>query len=433
MRYSLLAFLLLMPAAAIGAPAPQSVLVRLPADDTAKAGWRQKENCTLAVAAEGAGTLDWNTRYGAFNFGWATWYPPKPLDMRDAYRIRFRVKGDGSGGILHLQLGVIDPGKPAVYYGNRADQVALTFTDWREAAFLLPRFGTGAARDREADLARINFVEFFVDRKGETQSCRILLQEMRVEAGTAAEQTAMAGYRQEAARASLPLRKDGSNLLPNAGFELDLSGAGAPDFWHGSDWSTGSRYSVERKSVHSGQTSIRLECANAGQRASYDMAIPLEPGPYVFEGWYHTRGVKAQKQHGVDARLIVQDAEDRQLFLTHAYGDPSKGGWRRLEARFTAPPGSARLSLCLFNYYAAGSVWWDDLSLRWDAEAAARMEAARVRDAAALKEAKAMVEEVSRSVEALAEGTTEEKVKKAALRWAVEDARLAMDAGQGVP
>nr|HPM82533.1 hypothetical protein [Candidatus Anammoximicrobium sp.] len=59
---------------------------------------------------------------------------------------------------------------------------------------------------------------------------------------------------------------DGSNTLPNAGFELDENADEQPDAWRSGDWKTGSKVAWDKEVAHSGKAAARIKCATGEQR-----------------------------------------------------------------------------------------------------------------------------------------------------------------------
>lgn len=224
---------------------------------------------------------------------------------------------------------------------------------------------------------------------------------------------------------------DGSNVLPNPSFELDLDADDQPDSWRSGDWQTGSRIAWDQEAAHSGKASVRIECANEEQRGSFSFRPEVGPGPWVFEAWCRTEQMQAEAGKGPVARLIAVDEEGTQSSALHAYGEPTDGPWQKVALSFELPAEAKYIHLDLFNFFAKGVVWWDDVSLRFDAAEVERREERRRLEAERAKEAAAIVGQLAEAVERLPETTGEQKLKKAVLRWAVEDARASLDAGLG--
>ena len=228
----------------------------------------------------------------------------------------------------------------------------------------------------------------------------------------------------------LPQSED-SNVLPNGSFEIDLDTDGQPDSWRSGDWQTGSQIAWDQAAAHSGQASVRIECASGEQRGSFSFRPAVGPGPWVFEAWYRTGPMQAEAKKGPVARLIAVDAEGTQCGVFHAYGEPTDGQWQKLALSFELPSGAEHINLDLFNFFAQGVVWWDDVSLRLDAAEVQRREEHLRAEAERAQEAAALIGELAEAVDRLPETTGEQKLKKAVLLWAVADARASLDAGLG--
>jgi len=236
---------------------------------------------------------------------------------------------------------------------------------------------------------------------------------------------------QEESSRETPDPFDGSNVLPNAGFELDLDGDGRPDAWRSGDWKTGSQVAWDTAVAHTGNASVRIDCATDTQRGSFSLRPAVGAGPWIFDAWYRTERMEAAPKTGPVARLIAVDDEGTQCGVFHAYGEPTDGAWRQVAVTFDLPAGAKHVNLDLFNFFAEGSVWWDDVSLRFDAAEVRRREEHRRLEAERTKQAAGIIDGVAEAVEQLPETTTEHKLKKAVLRWAIDDARASLDAGLG--
>ncbi|NUQ65713.1 MAG: hypothetical protein HUU20_24855 [Pirellulales bacterium] len=224
---------------------------------------------------------------------------------------------------------------------------------------------------------------------------------------------------------------DGSNTLPNAGFELDGNADGRPDAWRSGDWQTGSKVAWEKQSAHSGEASVRIDCATGQQRGSFSLRPAVGPGPWLFEAWYRTEHIEAEANKGPVARLIASDGEGAQCGVFQACGEPTDGQWRKAVLSFELPDGARHINLDLFNFFAKGTVWWDDVSLRFDVAEVQRREERRRVESERVKEAAAISGPLAEAVEKLPETTAEEKLKKAVLQWGIEDATASIEAGLG--
>lgn len=224
---------------------------------------------------------------------------------------------------------------------------------------------------------------------------------------------------------------DGSNTLPNAGFELDENADDQPDTWRSGDWKTGSKVAWDRNVAHSGKASVRIECETGQQRGSFSLRPTVGPGPWIFEAWCRTERMPAEAKKGPVARLIAVDQEGTQCAVFHAYGEAADGQWQQVALSFELPAGAKHIHLDLFNFFAAGVVWWDDVSLRFDVVELQRREEQRRLEAEHAKQAAEQIGGVAAAVERLPETAAEQKRKKAVLKWAIEDAQASLDAGLG--
>lgn len=256
--------------------------------------------------------------------------------------------------------------------------------------------------------------------------------------------TAILTYILLAAAATTPAAPppvDGTNILPNPGFSETTKDGSQPAAWRGSDWRLGSTVTFDREEGHSVPGCVAVECATPKQRGSWQVRIPLTPGPWKFHAWHRTKGLIADPRKGVDARLTLLRDDGKDFAAFHAYGPASEGEWRRAEVAFEAPPRTVAVVVYLFNYFAEGKIWWDDVFLGADVEKLERLEEKRRLNEVKLKEARAMVPgartmmtDVRKSLAELlkrAEDNDDCHLLVALLEWAMEDAQLAIDAGLG--
>ena len=205
--------------AAVSAALAQEPLVRLTLDQADLTRWRWKSNCTFAPAAgERGGAVAWQTRFGEFDFGWATRGLDPRIDFTRAGRVTYWVKGDGAGHRLQSQLVVVETGKASTYYVNTADAVTIDFSGWREVSARLSRFAPPAGRDVIQDMAdRVTHLQFFLIRQGESGRADLMLDDVRVVPASGQEAEAqLALWKEYTSVASADVPKDGGNLLPNA-------------------------------------------------------------------------------------------------------------------------------------------------------------------------------------------------------------------------
>jgi len=438
MKPSVALFALFAAVAAWSQHPPAQEAVDWDFEDASLKGWRCKTNTQMEIAedTERGKVLGGRIVYGEFSFGWFTKYIPE-TDFTGVWALDLDVRGDGGGGTLDLQLGRKWP-KRSIYYRDQADAVALDFTGWRRCRFLLPNFVTPPGRPRTDDLSQVFFVELFVDGRRRTGATEIAFDNIRAVSATEEQALLLRPFAREADKLSGDLPRDGANLLPNPGFEMDVGGDGAPDFWRPSDWGLGSVMRCETERVHNGRRAVSVECAAAKQRGSWHVRVPLAPGHWRFTGWYAALGLEAQvkDKKGVDARITLAGADGKALTAFHARGTPSAGEWRETEVRFEAPRGTTAAVVYLFNYFAKGKVWWDDVHLGADLEAIAEHERLRKLNAQAMQEAANMIESAKQAVDKLRERAAPHhadwQLLVGALEWALEDAQLALDADLGL-
>ncbi len=400
------------------------------------ATWRHKDNAEIAVVDEGGergSALEFRTSYGEYTFAWMTNAPGGRIDFSEVWAVEFMLRGDGSGARVRPTLGVVRPGEPTLYYSAPGDEVALDFEGWRGFSLHIVGLDVNLDSNILEDLAGISFVQFMISA-GPAQSTTIAIDDIRAVPAEGEEVERLAQWRDEMARLYEPMATDGSNVLPNPGFELSLDGA-TPQFWRANPWGTQSRPTYVPGGGRNGGAGVRIECHDDKQRGSYRLNASVEPGPYVFSAWVQADTPNADAAHGPVARLSII-SEGRSTSI-HVEGDPADGDWQRVEHRLDIGPEADSLQINLFNYFAAGTVVWDDVSLAWDVEEAQRRERVRQQNLADLEEARPMIISAMQELTALRERVEagevgpEEAMALAMLDWALSDAQAAIEAKLG--
>ncbi|MEI6500060.1 MAG: DUF4962 domain-containing protein, partial [Armatimonadota bacterium] len=168
------------------------------------------------------------------------------------------------------------------------------------------------------------------------------------------------------------------NLVTNPSFETLREGR--PENWGGENWKTGGTPVLDAAVGHTGVCSARIDCESDAQRGVWRQIVPVQgPAQLRFSAWYKTRITNASNMRGAVVRLIAfKDASKwQELSLPMAWAPPSEQ-WAELKTTVFLPAEATSVGIELFNYDAAGSVWWDDLMLR-KANAAEVAEANAVR------------------------------------------------------
>ncbi len=418
---------------------PAAEVVQWDFEDADISTWRCKDNAQIAVVDEGGErgkVLELRTTYGEYTFAWTTNFCEK-MDFSDIGAVEYMLRGDSSGARVRVTLGVLVPGERSVYYPMSADAVTLDFTGWRQCRAELPHMSVAAGRDVLADLADVAFVQFFIENAAQAPATTLAIDDVRAVPPTPEEARDVEQWRATMAKLSGPALKDGSNILPNGSFELSPGGE-QPQFWTPNEWGTGSKLRYLTDGGHEGARAVEIGCAEATQRGGWRISVSPEPGPYVFSAWAKADTPAAPVSNGPVARLILFGGEGTGSSNIYVRGDPAETGWQLMEKRFEVLPSTKKLQIELFNWFAAGTVRWDDVALAWDVEQAARRERERQQSLADLKEVGPMLEQARSELEKLTlrlqqpeQWDTEAKLLVAMLEWALSDAQLAVEAEMG--
>ncbi len=399
-------------------------------------GWRHKDNATVEVVDAGGergNVLDFSTTYGEYSFAWMTHQPGPRMDFSDTWAVEFMIRGDGSGAIVRPTLGVIRQGEPTLYYTSRRDWVPLDFTGWQQRRLHIVGLEPKGDSNIIEDLERMSFVQFMVNA-GDAPSTTLAVDDIRAVPAEGEQSEQLAHWREQMASLYAPMNKDGSNILPNGDFRLSADGR-HPQFWRAVDWGTDSEMYRQDSEGRDGSACVAVNCPGPGHRGSYQVNVPVEPGPYVFSAWARPDLTEVESGKGPRVRISFINAEGRGIGNRHFDGDPNREGWQRIDGRIEVGPESPEVQINLFNYFAAGTVCWDDVTLAWDVEEHERRERIRQQNLADLAEVRPMIVEATGHLNDLTERVGEpdqyEAMALAMLEWALQDAEYAIEAELG--
>ncbi|MDD4873313.1 MAG: hypothetical protein PHR77_22380, partial [Kiritimatiellae bacterium] len=172
--------------------------VRLDFTDGKLTDWNHKDNAKLSILEDsGKNVLHFESRFEPYTFTWTT-YPFAPTTVEGVAHVRFRLRSDGSGHKLHVNLGAQRPGeRHTLYYQNTKQTVLLDSNGWRSVTLDLDQFDTPAGGLREQDFTHITFIQFMVTASDAKKPLDIALDEIEFTGRTEAELAAIEKHRQE--------------------------------------------------------------------------------------------------------------------------------------------------------------------------------------------------------------------------------------------
>jgi len=418
------------------APVPAAEVVNWDFEDADISTWRHKDNATIEVVDAGGErgrALQLSTSYGEYGFAWMTNAPGGRMDLTDTWAVEFMLRGDGSGARVKPTLVITRPGEPSLYYTAPADAVVVDFEGWRLCRLHTVRLEPRIESNIVADLARVSMFQFMVDARG-AEATTVAVDDIRAVPAEGEDARRLADWLAEMTRIYEPIPRDGSNVLPNGGFELTSDGE-HPQFWRASTWSTNSGHQWLAEGGREGSACVAVRCPEKSDRGSFQLTIDVEPGPYLVSAWARAATADAQPGRGPVMRISYINDEGRGSGNEHLNGDPADTGWQRIEGRVEVRPGTPRLQINLFNYLAAGTVIWDDVSLAWDVEEHERRQRVQEQNLADLAEVRPMIIRATEDLQALEERIGEadeyETMALAMLEWALQDAAYAIEAELG--
>ncbi|MBD3292412.1 MAG: hypothetical protein GF393_05780, partial [Armatimonadia bacterium] len=399
-------------------------------------GWRHKDNATIEVVDAGGErgqVLEFATSYGEYTFAWMTMQPGPRMDFSDVWAVEFMIRGDGSGARVRPVLGVIRQGEPTLYYHSRRADITLDFTGWQQRRLEIVGIEPRADSNVLEDLTRISFVQFMVNAE-EADSTTLAVDDIRAVAPEGQQVAQLANWREQMAGLYGAMAKDGSNILPNGGFELSADGE-HPQFWRAVDWGTDSEMRWRESGGRDDSACVAVSCPSVEHRGSYQINVNVEPGPYIFSAWVKSDLREPEAGRGARARISYINEEGRGIGNDHFDADQTVEGWQHIRGRFEVHSTIPRVQINLFNSFGDGTVYWDDVSLAWDVELVERHERIRQQNLADLAEVRPMIVRATQDVDALKQRVGEpdhyQAMALAMLDWALKDAEYAIQAELG--
>lgn len=155
--------------------------------------------------------------------------------------------------------------------------------------------------------------------------------------------------------------QDVANLVRNPGFSPDDTGA-SPAAWSFHDFGTGGRLLFDADRGAAG-----IECGSTTERGAWRQGITLECDTALnVSGRYRTEGVTVSgRDKGATVRLTYLQTPDKwELAGDQRIYLPPSDRWTTFERTVRIPQGSAAVWPELFNFFAPGKVWWDDIVIR---------------------------------------------------------------------
>ncbi|MFW6438230.1 MAG: hypothetical protein ACOCZ7_04370, partial [Armatimonadota bacterium] len=416
-------------------PRPAAEVVNWDFEDGSLEDWRHKDNATIEVVEGGerGNVLELSTDYGEFSFAWMTCQPGGRIDFSDTWAVEFMIRGDGSGAVVRPTLGALRQDDPTLYYTAPRDAVTLDFTGWRRHRLHITALDLKTDRNILDDLKRVSFVQFMVNADG-AASTTVAVDDIRAAPPQGGEVAQLSQWRRQMERLHGPTPKDGGNILPNGAFEFSEDGD-QPQAWRAVNWNTDSELRWMEDGGRDDSACVAVTCPGDEHRGSYQINVPVEPGPYLFSAHVRTELAETPQGHGPRARISYINEDGKGAGNDHFDAAPNAEGWRRIEGAFEVQSGFPRVQINLFNYFAEGTVYWDDVTLAWDVETADRRRREREQNLADLAEVRPMIIRATQALEALSERVGEpdtyEAMALAMLDWALQDAEYAIEAEFG--
>ena len=159
---------------------------------------------------------------------------------------------------------------------------------------------------------------------------------------------------------ALDLAAAGDVSLKNPGMALTK---GKPAGWGYHDFKTGGKPLVSANGSHDGGSCVGVHVADPKQRGSWSQYVRLTGQPFLeVKGWYRTDEVKPDRNKGATVRMSYRGTGKVRFFGDHRFYLAPSPEWKQFGFIDRTIEGSDRLEVELFNFFAPGTVWFDDVT-----------------------------------------------------------------------
>jgi hypothetical protein len=158
-----------------------------------------------------------------------------------------------------------------------------------------------------------------------------------------------------------PPATSGTLTVANAGFE---EGGGSPANWDANNRKL--QISVDADRPHTGARSLRLHADKSARGNLYQVVKGIQPGlTYEVRAWVRSAGLTNAKSAGnvIDAIFRDESGADMTMFGVQD-AQVSSAEWHEVVGRGVAPAKSAGVRVRLFLNDSAGTIWFDDVSIK---------------------------------------------------------------------
>lgn len=138
-----------------------------------------------------------------------------------------------------------------------------------------------------------------------------------------------------------------------------------PEGWRFNSFKTNGQPLYEAEGGQDGSGMAGIQCPTDKDRGCWVEVVPLGERKWLLvSGRYRTEGIERAGE-GATVRITWLAAPDRWDFITdtRVYLPPS-AEWREFQEVVVAPEGAQGVGAEMFNFFRAGTVWWDELHLR---------------------------------------------------------------------
>jgi hypothetical protein len=151
-------------------------------------------------------------------------------------------------------------------------------------------------------------------------------------------------------------------LLQNGGFEVhDVDGR--PQHWSFSDYKSGARGYLAEPGAFGSASCVAVEAADTKQRGAWQQKVAMGTAQGLRVALSYRTDLK-QGTPGAAVRVTwLRQLEGWDFLSDKVEALPSSNQWRQAELSFLAPTGCSAAVIELFNFWAEGTVWFDEVKV----------------------------------------------------------------------
>ena len=160
---------------------------------------------------------------------------------------------------------------------------------------------------------------------------------------------------------SAALAAETDSLLKNSAMAITK---GKPAGWRFIDFRTGGKPLVTTDAGRDGSSAVGVDVAQAKQRGAWSQNIKLKGQRFLkVQGYYRTDGLKRARDRGATVRMSYRRGA-KPFWGDHRFYFVPSSEWKAFEFVDDVIGQAVYVEVELFNFFAPGQVWFDDVTCR---------------------------------------------------------------------